>query len=96
MSEFVDKKFINLIAPQLERFAWKKNDLANCRCPICGDSQKISLRLVGFSTKKIIHIFIDVTTATTVVTYIIFFNRLHQVCVKNTLWKTLKMETLRR
>ena len=52
MSEFVDKKFINLIAPQLERFAWKKNDLANCRCPICGDSQKNKSKARGFFYEK--------------------------------------------
>ena len=25
---------------QLDRFAWKKDNLANCRCSLCGDSQK--------------------------------------------------------
>jgi hypothetical protein len=37
----IDTKYINLVSPRLERFAWKKpNHLAVCRCPICGDSKK--------------------------------------------------------
>lgn len=40
MTSFIDKKYINIISPQLEKFKWSKNNLANCRCPICGDSQK--------------------------------------------------------
>ena len=52
MSGFVDKKFINMVSPQLERFSWKKNDLANCRCPICGDSQKNKSKARGFFYEK--------------------------------------------
>jgi len=40
LSTFVDKKFINLAAVRLENFKWKSEKLANCRCPICGDSKK--------------------------------------------------------
>ena len=40
MSLYIDKKYINMLSPRLERFAWKKQDLANCRCPLCGDSKK--------------------------------------------------------
>tara|TARA_Y100001972_G_scaffold127194_1_gene183293 strand:+ start:2547 stop:3602 length:1056 start_codon:yes stop_codon:yes gene_type:complete len=40
MTSFIDKKYINLISNQLEKFKWAKNNLANCRCPICGDSRK--------------------------------------------------------
>lgn len=37
----IDTKYINLVSPRLERFAWKKpNHLAVCRCPICGDSKR--------------------------------------------------------
>lgn len=37
----IDTKYINLVSPRLERFAWKKpNNLAVCRCPICGDSKR--------------------------------------------------------
>ena len=55
MSMFVDKKFINMVSSQLERFAWKKEDLANCRCPICGDStkKKTKARFYDFSDQLI-------------------------------------------
>jgi len=34
-------KFINMISSRLTRFSWKKyNQLATCRCPICGDSKR--------------------------------------------------------
>ena len=36
------------MSPQLERFTWKKDNLANCRCPICGDSQKNKSKCRGF------------------------------------------------
>jgi predicted RNA-binding Zn-ribbon protein involved in translation (DUF1610 family) len=38
MCLYVDKKFINIVSSQLDKFVWKKPTLANCRCPICGDS----------------------------------------------------------
>jgi hypothetical protein len=40
MAIYLDTKFINLISPRLERFHWKKSNLATCRCPVCGDSTK--------------------------------------------------------
>ncbi len=40
MSSYVDKKFINILSGALENFSWKRDNLANCRCPICGDSKK--------------------------------------------------------
>ena len=40
MSSYIDKMFINLISNHLKRFKWKKDNLANCRCPFCGDSKK--------------------------------------------------------
>lgn len=39
MSLYIDKKYINLLSTSLEKFKWKKVNLANCRCPICGDSE---------------------------------------------------------
>lgn len=32
----------------LERFAWKKASLANCRCPVCGDSQTSRSKARGY------------------------------------------------
>lgn len=40
MSVWVDKKYLNLISPQLEKFTWKTDSKANHRCPFCGDSKK--------------------------------------------------------
>ena len=52
MTIFIDKKFINLMSGQLERFSWKKENLANCRCPICGDSSKNKVKARGFFFEK--------------------------------------------
>ena len=52
MSGFIDKKYINLVSAQLEKFAWKKDNLANCRCPICGDSQKNKTKARGYFYQK--------------------------------------------
>lgn len=40
MAVHIDTKFINMLSPRLDRFQWKKQGLAVCRCPICGDSEK--------------------------------------------------------
>ena len=37
-----------MVSPQLDRFAWKKDNLANCRCPICGDSSKKTTKARGY------------------------------------------------
>lgn len=53
MSLIIDKKFINMVSPMLPRFAWKKENLANCRCPFCGDSKRNKSKARGFFyTKK--------------------------------------------
>jgi len=52
MSTYIDKKYINLVSAQLERFKWKTQSLANCRCPICGDSQKNKSKARGFFFPK--------------------------------------------
>ena len=48
MSSYLDKKFINMVSPQLEKFSWKKDNLAACRCPICGDSKKNKNKTRGY------------------------------------------------
>ena len=40
MSAYIDKVFINIASEHLKKFKWKKDNLANCRCPFCGDSKK--------------------------------------------------------
>lgn len=52
MSSFIDKKYINLVSGQLSRFKWKSATLANCRCPICGDSQKNKTKCRGYFYEK--------------------------------------------
>jgi len=52
MSTIIDKKFIGILSPQLERFAWKRETLANCRCPICGDSEKNKSKCRGYFYQK--------------------------------------------
>mgnify|MGYP003644725573 FL=1 len=52
MSSFIDKKFINIVSAQLQRFKWKKDNLANCRCPVCGDSSKNQSKARGFFYQK--------------------------------------------
>lgn len=51
---YVDTKFANLLSVQLERFKVKTFNpyLANCRCPICGDSQKNKNRARGYLYSK--------------------------------------------
>jgi len=48
MHAFLDKKFINLVSSQLDRFKWQRPTLANCRCPICGDSQRNKNKCRGY------------------------------------------------
>ena len=52
MSIFIDKKYINLVSVQLERFAWSRDSVAKCRCPICGDSQKNKNKTRGYFYQK--------------------------------------------
>jgi hypothetical protein len=52
MSAYIDKKYINMVSAQLERFKWKGPNLANCRCPICGDSRKNKSKARGFFFPK--------------------------------------------
>jgi len=52
MSLFIDKKYINMLSPRLERFVWKKQDLANCRCPLCGDSKRNKAKARGYFYHK--------------------------------------------
>ena len=49
---FIDAKYINLISPQLVKFAKKKSDLYTFRCPYCGDSQKHRNKTRGYFYRK--------------------------------------------
>jgi len=52
MSVFIDRKYLLLLSPKLNRFTQKKEDLYNFRCPICGDSQKNLLKARGYVYRK--------------------------------------------
>lgn len=45
---WVEKLYLNRGSPRLERFVWKNSDVANCRCPFCGDSDKRTSKARGY------------------------------------------------
>lgn len=52
MSVYIDRKFLLQVSPRLQRFAQKKTDLYQFRCPFCGDSQKNKSKARGFIFRK--------------------------------------------
>ena len=52
MSVFIDRQFLLRVSPKLQRFAQKKDDLYNFRCPLCGDSQKNKTKSRGYVYRK--------------------------------------------
>lgn len=48
MTVYIDQKYINLVSTSLSKFKWKKVNLANCRCPICGDSETNKNKARGY------------------------------------------------
>ena len=46
--DLIDSKYIGLVSVRLEKFKRVKADLYNCRCPICGDSQKNKTKTRGY------------------------------------------------
>jgi len=49
---WLEEKYIGLISSRLERFKRVNNRLFNCRCPICGDSQKNKFKARGYLFPK--------------------------------------------
>ena len=45
---YIDKKYVNLVSGSLEKFKWKKDSLATCRCFKCGDSKKNKSKTRGY------------------------------------------------
>jgi len=45
---YVDVEYVNLVSSRLERFAKKKENLYNFRCPYCGDSQRQKSKARGY------------------------------------------------
>lgn len=52
MSVYIDRKYLNLLSPKLNKFSQKKEDLYNFRCPFCGDSKKNSHKARGYIYRK--------------------------------------------
>jgi transcription elongation factor Elf1 len=52
MSIYIDRSFLLQVAPKLQKFAKKKDDLYNFRCPLCGDSQKNKSKCRGYIFRK--------------------------------------------
>jgi len=52
MSVFIDRKYISLLSPKLDKFHQKSEYLWNFRCPICGDSQKNKLKMRGYVYRR--------------------------------------------
>ncbi|CAB4141240.1 DNA primase [uncultured Caudovirales phage] len=48
----IDLKYINLISTQLRNFKKKKDNLFNCSCPLCGDSDKNKRKARGYFFQK--------------------------------------------
>ena len=51
MSEWLQRKYILLLSNTLDQFK-EKNGTFNCRCPICGDSQKNKHKARGYFLVK--------------------------------------------
>lgn len=52
MSLIVDRQFIGLISPKLDRFVQKNDYIWNFRCPICGDSKKNKFKSRGYVYRR--------------------------------------------
>jgi hypothetical protein len=52
MSLYIDVKYLNQIGPRLEGFKNRGQYLYNCRCVICGDSQKKKTKTRGYFYRR--------------------------------------------
>jgi hypothetical protein len=48
VNAFIDRKYIDLISYRFPDFTWKSGNLANCRCPFCGDSKHKKAKKRGY------------------------------------------------
>lgn len=49
---WIDQKYIGALAPKLQMFARKSDNVWNMRCPICGDSRKSKTKARGYILGK--------------------------------------------
>ena len=52
MSIWIDRKYLLLLSPKLDKFKQKNTNLYTFRCPYCGDSQKHKSKTRGFVYEK--------------------------------------------
>lgn len=52
MALFIDRKFMSLVSPKLEKFAQKNDYIWNFRCCFCGDSKKNKVKARGYVYRK--------------------------------------------
>ena len=54
MSEWIDRKYTGIVSNRLDRYQVKSNQpfVANCRCPICGDSKTNKWKARGYFFSK--------------------------------------------
>lgn len=48
MTSYIDKKFINMMSSSLEKFKWRRDNIATCRCFVCGDSKRSKTKTRGY------------------------------------------------
>ena len=49
---YIDLKYISTVGAHLRNFKKKKDDLYNCSCPVCGDSDKKKTKARGYFYRK--------------------------------------------
>lgn len=52
MTLYIDRKYLSLVSPKLEKFTQKSEFLWNFRCNICGDSQKNKNKMRGYIYRR--------------------------------------------
>lgn len=55
--QWLDKKYVQLLSARLDGFKWKSPDLADCRCPLCGDSKTNKKKKRGYFYTKQDHFY---------------------------------------
>ena len=53
----IDRKYLMLLSPRLEKFKRVREDLYNFRCPYCGDSAKLKNKARGYFYRKKVDMF---------------------------------------
>lgn len=52
MTLYIDRKYLSLVSPKLDKFTQKSEYLWNFRCNICGDSQKNKNKMRGYIYRR--------------------------------------------